>query len=438
MLSLIWIITKFSFIYFTIPLWFILFALLRLTNFQYLAILICSEMFNGIDRLTFGPISIIQILAFWLLFKLLIKHDLNKIYVLINSKVFLLLIVISVYFSLSFFSYFNFITLSTINWLFILILTVLSFNGRKDELIFFSWLFVGSVLVITLQTFLVQIYFYPDFVSAKQFAVNNSNHLGFFVLFSFLFIIFLHGMGHPRYRKLVKNIFYFFSSYLIFSGGRLNLIILFVLLMFIFINPVKTFWITKIKILKLFLLVILFLGLSTGAKSLILRNSENVSFSEYNNLDDLTDSDLGAFTSGRSSFYLEAIDLINAKFYFGNGFLSWSDINNTYNTSISKNEKERYSLHSTILQYWAETGLFGLSLYILYLFSIAIIGKKLIESNDLLLSLSGIICFYVPVFMILGSTLDNHNLGYSLVHFTAGIGIVFFYNRKKNIKHLSY
>ena len=433
-----WVITKFGIIYFTIPLWIILFALFRLTNFQYLAILICSELFEGIDTLTFGPISIIQIIASWLLFKLLMKQDLSKIYVLISSKLFLLLIVISVYFSVSFFSYFEFITLSTINWLFILVLTVLSFKGRKDELIFFSWLFIGSVFVITLQTFLVQIYFYPDFVLAKEFAVNNSNHLGFFVLLAFLFIIFLHGIDLPRYRKSLKNIFYFLSIYLVFSGGRLNLIIFILLLIFIFINPIKTFWLTKRKIFKLFLLVILFLGLSNGAKNLILRKSENISFSKYNNLESLEDSDLGAFTSGRNTFYLEAIDLINAKFYFGNGFLSWSDINNTYNTFISKNGKERYSLHSTILQYWAETGLFGLSLYILYLFSIAIIGKKLIGSNNLLLSLSGIICFYVPFFMILGGTLDNHNLGYSLIHFTAGLGIVLFYNKKNNIKHLSF
>ena len=315
-------------------------------------------------------------------------------------------------------------------------MTVLSFNGRKDELIFFSWLFVGSMVVITLETMIVQLWFYPNFILAKQFAVNNSNHLGFFVLLSFLFIILLHGIDLSRYRKSLKIIFYFFSSYLIFSGGRLNLVILFLFLVFIYFSPVKTFWITKVKILRLFLLVILFLGVSQSTKSLILRNSENVSFSDYNNLDDLGNSDLGAFSSGRSAFYLEAIDLINAKFYFGNGFLSWTDINNSYNTTIATNGKERWSLHSTILQYWAETGLYGLSLYLLYLFSIATIGKKLTRSNDLLLSLSGIVSFYVPVFMILGGTLDNHNLGYSLLHFTAGLGLVLLY-KNKNIKHFS-
>jgi O-antigen ligase len=207
--------------------------------------------------------------------------------------------------------------------------------------------------------------------------------------------------------------------------------------MFIFIKPVKTFWITKTKILRLLLFVLLFLSLSQTTKSLIFRNTENVSFSDYDNFSDLEDSNLAAFTSGRSILYLEAIDLIKAKLYFGNGFLSWTDINNSYNTSITTNGKEKWSLHSTILQYWAETGLFGLSLYILYLLSIATIGKKLIRSNDLLLSLSGIIFFYVPIFMILGGTLDNHNIGYSLLHFTAGLGIVLIYN-KNNIMHLSY
>ena len=435
---LIWLITKFSNIYFTIPLWIILFGLFKLTNFQYLSILICSELFEGLDTLNFGPVSIIQILALWLLFKVLIKLNLNKIYILFSSKVFLLLIVVSVYFSTSYYSYFNSITLSTINWLFILVLTVLTFNGRKDELIFFSRLFVVSVVICTLQTFLVQAYFYPEFNLAKKFAVNNSNHLGFFILLAILFIILLHGIDLPRYRKSLKNIFYFFSLYLIFSGGRLNLFILFLFLIFIFINPVKTFWITKIKIFKFFLLALIFLTISQSTNSLILRNTENVSFSKYNNIDDLEDSDLGAFTSGRSAFYLEAINLINAKFYFGNGFLSWTDINNPYNTSIAKNGKERYSLHSTILQYWAETGLLGLSLYILYLSIISVTGKKLIKKNNLQLKLSGVICIYLPVFMVLGGTLDNHNIGYSILHFTAGLGIVLFYNSKNNIKHFSY
>lgn len=357
----------------------------------------------------------------------------EKVYYL-THKVFLLLIICSAYYSASFFTYFGFITLSTINWVFILLLTVLSFNGRKDELIFFSSLFLGSVLVITIQTFLVQIYFYPDFILAKEFAVNNSNHLGFFVLMSTLFIIFLNGIGLARYKKLLKNIFYFFFIYLIFTGGRLNLVLLLLFILCIFIKPIKVFWMTKKVIIRLLLVFALVIASVNTTKNLIFRNSENFSFTEYEDFGTSSNTYLEAFSSGRSAFYLDAIELINEKFYFGNGFLSWSDINNEYNSFIAKNENERYSLHSTILQYWAETGLIGLSLYLLYLFSIATIGKKLIKSNDLFFSLSGIICFYVPVFMILGGTLDNHNLGYSLIHFTAGIAIVLSRNRR-NQKH---
>lgn len=432
-LSLIWVISKFGYIFLSIPIWIILFTLIRLTDFQYLSILICSELFEGIDRLTFGPVSILQIIAVFLLFKVLMKIKPEKVYYL-THKVFLLLIICSAYYSASFFTYFGFITLSTINWVFILLLTVLSFNGRKDELIFFSSLFLGSVLVITIQTFLVQIYFYPDFILAKEFAVNNSNHLGFFVLMSTLFIIFLNGIGLARYKKLLKNIFYFFFIYLIFTGGRLNLVLLLLFILCIFIKPIKVFWMTKKVIIRLLLVFALVIASVNTTKNLIFRNSENFSFTEYEDFGTSSNTYLEAFSSGRSAFYLDAIELINEKFYFGNGFLSWSDINNEYNSFIAKNENERYSLHSTILQYWAETGLIGLSLYLLYLFSIATIGKKLIKSNDLFFSLSGIICFYVPVFMILGGTLDNHNLGYSLIHFTAGIAIVLSRNRR-NQKH---
>ena len=78
-------------------------------------------------------------------------------YILLSNSIFILQLFIHFYFSNSYFSYFNDFTLSTINWLFILVLTVFSFNGRKVELIFFSRLFVGSIFVITLQTFLVQL-----------------------------------------------------------------------------------------------------------------------------------------------------------------------------------------------------------------------------------------------------------------------------------------
>ena len=437
LLLLIWAITKFTNGYYALPFWGVLFLTNKFSNFEYLSILVCTELYSGIDTLTFGPISIIQIIAIFILFNIL-KNVRRESLSLLRSKLFFYLLLIFLYFSFSYYFYYSTVTLSVINWFFIFLLTIMSFNGEKKQLLFFSWLYVVSVFALVLQIFIIQVYFYPDFTLAKQFAVTNSNHIGFGCIISLLLIILLNGFSSVKQQRLLKGIFYFFLIYIIFSGSRLNITMMFLLLLFLFVKPINTFWITRTILIILFLFssfALIFIG---GASNVFFRNNEYKELSkfEFSTLDDLKDGDLGSFTSGRSIIYFDALELIKEKTVFGNGFLSWNDKNNRYNSTITSSDGKRISMHSTILQYWAETGIIGLLLYLMYLFGISRIGKKIFKTKNRFYYLTGKIIFYIPVFLFLSGTLDNHSLNLGLIHLTAGIGLVLLKKQNDDKKYI--
>jgi O-antigen ligase len=198
--------------------------------------------------------------------------------------------------------------------------------------------------------------------------------------------------------------------------------------------PIKNFWINRKKLIFATFISLIAL-LSTGAISnFVFRNNENkgLKYLKITSIEDLNNSDLGSFTSARSVIYYDAYNLISEKPFFGNGFLSWNDKNNNYNTLITSRDGGRISMHSTFLQYWAETGIVGLSLYLIYLSIILNNGRFLIKSpNKNKNYYIGKLIIYVSIFMLLGSLLDNHSLSYAQIHFVAALSIIFC-NQKKN------
>jgi len=438
LLALIWVITKFSNVYYSIPLWVLLFVLFKYTIFEYTAILICTEFFSGIDTLKFGPISIVQIFSVFILITSLQKLKSTNLKILSNKIIYPLLFIL-IYFTYSYFKYYKSLTLAPFNWLFVVILTVLTFNGSLKQLNFALGLFVVSISVITLETFLVQILFYPDFILAKQFSVGNSNFIGFYNLLNLIFIIFLYGNSNGKYLNILKTLFYFSSFYILFSGGRLNIFILVIFFISMMLSPIKTFWIKRNQMILIFTLgfiVIFFLGSVT---SLIFRHNEDklINLSRYSSIEDLKNNELGSFTSARSRIYFDAYQAIIEKPIFGIGFLSWNDKNNNYNTLITGSDGSRISMHSTLLQYWAETGIFGLLAYLLYLFLIVSNGIKISKSRVVYYYLSGKLVFYISFFMILGSFLDNYSLSLNIIHFVAAISLTLIF-KKQNGKKYSF
>ena len=435
-LFFIWFITKFFNIYYTIPIWGFLLFFGNYSNFEYLSVLICTELFVGIDNLLFGPISIIQIFAVFILLRSL-KSPKSYKFSLFSNKLFLLLIIIFFYYLFSYFQYFNSISFSSLNWLFILVLTILTFDGKLNQLVFFSWIFILSSFLVILYTFIIQMAYFPDFTAAKKYSVSNSNYLGFFSLVSIMLSVIIYEFSLNNFKKRLAYISLFFMAYIALTGSRLNILILIIFLFIIFSKPIRFYWLSRKNISKIFIVGFTSVFFLQTLSNTILRNADNLSF--FANLD-FTDEDsfrsasLGAFTSGRSMIYLDGIELIKKKPIFGNGFLSWTDKNNSYNTIVRSSDGTRISMHSTLIQYWAETGIIGLFMYLLYLFLIIKNGKKLINSNNKFYYLTGVCVYYIPILLFFGGTLDNHSMSYGFIHFIAGISLVLTY-KKKYEKH---
>jgi len=306
------------------------------------------------------------------------------------------------------------------------IITILSFSGNKKELFFPFWLFILSVTF----TNIVNLYFQstlPDSI-AKTIDFGNNNYFGFFSLLTFPYIIFMY-QNKQANKLILRSLFYFHAAYLTLSEGRLNLVIFIIFLCLLYINPIPGIWLNRKKFSQLFfvlLLVFLIFNISGSFfRKVALKHGKELGLQDFNisKLEDLKNPNLAAVTSARSVIYYDAIILLLKKPIWGNGFLSWNDKNNINNSLVTSDSGSRISMHSTFLQYLVETGLIGLTLYILYLITIMMNGTILRKSN--MYKDVGIVVFFIPLFLLLGSTFDNHSLSYQHIHFIAGLSLVF-------------
>lgn len=417
----IWAIIKFGIGLYSIPLWIIIFSVTKFNSMQLTSVLIVSEFFIGIDTLTLGPFSIIQIIGVSLLLSNIKAVKKNYF----SNSVFLILLLLLFYFSFSYYQYFRELSMAPINWIFIYILTIISFNGKKSDFHFVGWLTVISITSIALVNFIIQISF--GISAVKIIAFGNPNQIGFFSLYALIYIIYLYGAFEKKNARVLKFLFYFNALCIVFTGSRLNTGMLLIFIILLGIYPIKGIWIKQKTLILSFAFLIIIIIIGGGIKTFFFRNNENEELKSLtlSNLEDLNDSYLVSFTNARSKIYYDAIELIKEKPIFGNGFLSWNDKDNTYNSLITSNTGSRISMHSTLLQYLAETGIIGLLLYLMYFLKIAHNGRKLIKgyfSKDYYYS--GQLITFITLFIFLGSTFDNHSLSYAQIHFIGGISIV--------------
>lgn len=416
-----WAVVKFGYELLSIPLWLIIIFITKFRSVELVSVLIVTEFFIGLDTFTIGPFSVIQILGLLLLLRSVrtIKKE------AIVNPVFAVLTLLFFYFTYSYYTYYNGLTFAPINWIFIYLLTILAFKGIKSEFFFIGWLTVLSLTIIVLVNLIVHLSL--GITAVRTYSFGNPNQVGFYSLFALIYIIFLYEAYEQKNAGFLKLFFYFHIVYIVFTGSRLNTLILLLFLLFLILKPLGQFWIKQKTLIFSMIMVIVVMALSGGVAEYIRKDSERKDWEYLNlsNIDDLNDPNLAAFTNARSRVYYDAIKAIRQNPVFGLGFLSWNDRSNSYNSLITGKTGTRISMHSTILQYWAETGLIGLMLYLLYLYRISHNGRVLIQNSKIDYSYSlGQIAIFIPIFMILGGTLDNHSLGYAQIHFVGAISVI--------------
>lgn len=420
-LASIWTIIKFGNGLFTIPLWVLILVITRFNSQQVVSILIVSEFFIGLDTFTLGSISMIQVIGFWVLIRN-IKH-IDKQYS--KTSLFIILVILLFYLSLSYYSYFKQFSFAPINWIFIYVLTVITFKGEKEEFYFLSWLTVLSISLTVIVNLILHISMGVDAVNT--FGFGNPNQIGFFGLFALLYIIYLNKTSDKWSSFFLKILFYVIAGFIVFTGGRLNSIILLTFIFLISINERLGFWLKKVIYIYVFIFLALVLLGNLNMNKFFFRENEKLMLRSFTikRLDDLKNPYLTSFTNGRSRIYYDAIRTIKERPFLGIGFLSWNDKENSYNSLIGGKDSSRFSMHSTLLQYLAESGIIGLMIYLVYLLSIWTNGRDLVrqahKEEDYMI---GLIIVYLSLFMILGSTFDNHSLSYAQIHFAAAISTV--------------
>lgn len=426
-LLIIWTITKFFSAPFSLPFWFFVLYLTRKLVYELTSVLIVSELYIGVDTFFIGPFSIIQLVGALVLVQKYRSFQTKYL----RSSIFILLILISIYFSISYYTYFRSFTFAGINWIFIFFIVLISFKGTREELIFVSLLIVYSISLISLVNLVVDLLY--GLKGVRLLSFGNPNQIGFFSLFALAYIITIYPLN-KHLSSLIKILFWFNCFYVFYTGSRLNMSILIFFFFFLYFFRVKDFWLTRRKLLLLFISSIIIILIFGGANSYLFRNHEDemLKYFSIKSLDDLNDTELASFTSGRSIVYYDAIQSIKENPFFGNGFLSWNDKNNVFNSIITNNSEKRLSMHSTFLQYLTETGVVGLFLYLLYLIKIALVGVKFFRFCYNIQYYFGITIFLISIFMVLGSTLDNHSISYAQVHFLAALSLIWFTNLRKN------
>lgn len=420
LLLAIWTLCKFLGGIYSIPIWILLLFLVKFKYSQIASILFVSEFYTSIDSYTLGPFSFIQIIGLLLIptivQKLKVWHFKNFITILTIFIVF--------YYSISYFSYFKNITHSTFNWFFLLIIAVTAFEKNTlVKLKFYFTLAFISITIIAFINFLVSIIYGEAYT--KIYAFGNATQIGFYSLIAIVYSLYIKRNTNEKIGLSFQILFWFNVFYILYSGSRLNFLILIILFTFFLLHPTKEFVFSRRNLFIIYLITIIAFVSSDFISNYLFRQTNNrIKDLTFNSLDDLNDSDLRAFTSARSAIYYDAIHLIKEKPIFGNGFLSWNDKNNNFNSIISGQNGTRISMHSTFLQYWAETGIFGLSMYVLLLLMIlkySYVIKKSHEYKQI-----GTITYLFTLAIIIGSTLDNHSLSYSQIQLISGISIILF------------
>ena len=190
---------------------------------------------------------------------------------------------------------------------------------------------------------------------------SNVNVTGFSILFKLpiLFYTYLQFKGEkPLFKILIAITIFmsFFAITLTYSRGALLVLFLIIILFTLF----------NFRRIKSSIIIIFIFFLTYGVNKILLVNVNSDIFNRATSIN-LVESKSSA--NYRLGYYTDALKAIKEKPIFGWGIGNWKIIGNKFAINQRKELQVGYHVHNDFLQIGAETGIFGLSAYFLFLFS---------------------------------------------------------------------
>ncbi|MFC1782577.1 O-antigen ligase family protein [Planctomycetota bacterium] len=376
---------------------------------------------------TVGGLSLTQIAGIFCVFGCVTRKFNFK---LLRSPIVLLVFLIGLYQVGSYYSYFKNIELSILNNAFfcLIVICTIDTSDRNHFLqVCLTALFAGYLLLGT--SMLTQIN-----VLSNSYIINinmdnqifgNVRHIGFYGILTLPYVLAL--TWEIRNTKFINILFIPYIllciAYNILSYSRLNILIFISIIILCMIKNMGSNVLPKKFVLLLIIVIILFLP-----TEMIISFLTKDTLQDISNVTKLNDPTLVHFTSGRSEIYLYGWEMFKDFPIFGAGYLRWSDSSNVgYNPFEGSNEL--YSMHNVHLQYLAEMGIVGLSMYWCLLFFLMILGLKWVnnkhycECNNI--RDVGTVVFLVAFIMFIGGMLDNYGLQSRHLFIATGFAVAF-------------
>lgn len=248
----------------------------------------------------------------------------------------------------------------------------------------------------------------------------NPNHYGYYLTISIMASVSLFLYEKKNISKLL-----YLSSFilLVYVLGKNNTLGCFVALSMSFIIIFVYLLIMKEHRIKMFMIIILFLGISLDSpfKNDTKKLATEVS-NIYNHLDNLevkVENTIGSsivICSGtnRLDLWLKGIDFIKERPLFGYGFENLGEL---YQEKAICDKNDRP--HNTFIQIGANTGVIGLVMYMSSLIYIFITGLQLSKKLDKMV----ICCFFVALSYLISSCFGN-SMYYTSPYYLFILGII--------------
>ena len=311
----------------------------------------------------------------------------------IKSRLSLLLISFIVF---SLFSYFyainrNEVLINIARWVNVLVafyIFCISLHKEKSPAVTLSLIIIFGLFLELLVTYL-QIFYLNnqrqyDFTIANRIvgltANKNINAASIITKLPFVFYLFL--IAKSEIAKFISLIFIFFSTFaLIYIGSRASLISL-VLVTIFYSFFILIFRLKKIRFLTSFkqnlfpILISILLGFLISYVSLGTDNSANFD----KRLSSISINQTS--TALRLSYYKQAFNHFLENPFIGVGLGNWKVKSIDYDNKLMSSYTVQYHAHNDFLQFLAELGIIGTSLYLGLFISSFLTNIKFVFSND--------------------------------------------------------
>jgi len=411
---LAWILTYFDLTILSIIPWLMLLAVVNRDPAKLLSALLAGEIMIGANSWSIGPISVPIILVGICL----LSKPYRRFASIHRNKIFLLLAILMVYRFVSYYLYFEQFKLTPLNAVLLFIITALYWKNTEKNLAVLSWcIAIATTILLSISILFMMAH---SFLPLNHSPFGNPRQIGFFGLLCLPFLVMLIKLASRKKIVIVwfcRGVLLLSLVFNLYTNSRLNIGILFLFLLLVGVFNLERNLVNRKLIFFAIVLTMFSYKPQQIMENLFVRsNVGNVANLRIETLSDLVGTDVNGFLSGRGTMYVNGVGMFLDHPMFGNGYLSWVNINSRYNSWLTTDRSRGKSMHSVWLQVLAETGIIGFGFYFAILGTFALKGFRLLISSrhENAPIIAGIGCFalFTGLFMLLGGTLDNHSLLY--------------------------